>query len=60
MIFITEHNSIVLCLTKIVEVQIMKADGIKKPKLNVAKHHKHVPAYAAKEAAETSESRKMK
>jgi hypothetical protein len=38
----------------------MKADGIKKPKLNVAKHHKHVPAYAAKEAAETSESRKMK
>ena len=38
----------------------MKADGVKKHKMNQAKHHKHVPAYAAKEAAETSESRKMK
>ena len=38
----------------------MKVDGVKMPKFNQAKHHKHVPAYAAKEAAETSESRKMK
>ena len=38
----------------------MKADGVKKPKMNQANHHKQVPAYAAKEAAETSENRKMK
>ncbi len=35
----------------------MGAAGNKKPK---AKHGKHVPAYATKEAAETSEKKKTK